>query len=172
MTNKCELCGRPILEQPPSRSSKAPFYDLYQDIICNECYELCYDYDASFETVQELRMTGMCLDAIKGILWERWERELEWPNFWNLEADLLADQQIEANDQAGHILIPETTTQKVRKHIRDALQALRDSCLQGIDGSWEVNDEGFQAMGEGIERVAKLLGIQLDDYKPKQDDEE
>jgi sialic acid synthase SpsE len=60
---------------------------------------------------------------------------------------------------------------RVLKKVREELQATRDSCLDGIDGSWEVNEEGFLAMAQGIEEVAKLLGIQLDDYQPEEDDE-
>lgn len=53
--------------------------------------------------------------------------------------------------------------------IQEELQATRDSCLEGMDGSWEVNDEGLAAMTAGIEKVAGLLGIELDDYQPEEE---
>jgi hypothetical protein len=61
---------------------------------------------------------------------------------------------------------------RVLKKVREELQATRDSCLQGVDGSWEVNNEGLEAIASGIEEVAKLLGIELDDYQPEEEEKE
>jgi len=54
--------------------------------------------------------------------------------------------------------------------IREQLQCLRDSCLQAIDGSWDIRgfeaEEGFEAMADGAETIASLLGLRLADYDP------
>ena len=59
--------------------------------------------------------------------------------------------------------------------IREQLQCLRDSCLQAIDGSWDIRgfeaEEGFEAMADGAERIASLLGLRLADYDPDWNDD-
>ena len=57
-----------------------------------------------------------------------------------------------------------------KSEITGHLQSVRDSCYEGIDGSWEVNAEGFEAMAEAIEKVASLLGITLAEYQPDEDE--
>ena len=79
-----------------------------------------------------------------------------------------------------------TLTDKMVHKLTEELQLLRDSCLNALDGSWDIHapewQEGFESMANGVEALAKLLGLTLDDYDPnwngdydeeeEQDDEE
>jgi hypothetical protein len=60
--------------------------------------------------------------------------------------------------------------------ITHLLQALRDSCLQGEDGSWDCSTdegkEGFQVMAVDCEVIAEELGITLTPYEPDDSDNE
>lgn len=62
---------------------------------------------------------------------------------------------------------------KHTKELIEKLTTLRNSCLEGADGSWdpygrwtEDNEmvEGFEAMAENAERVAELVGVKLPAY--------
>lgn len=50
-----------------------------------------------------------------------------------------------------------------KNQIKDELQTLRNSCMEGHDGTWdsstEEGREGFLAMVDGVNRIAKLLNI-------------
>ena len=63
----------------------------------------------------------------------------------------------------------------LKNEIQEQLQCLRDSCLQAIDGSWDIRgfeaEEGFEAMADGAERIASLLGLRLADYDPDLNDD-
>lgn len=65
---------------------------------------------------------------------------------------------------------------KKKKLIQEHLQALRDSCYQGFDGSWDCSTdegkEGFNAMADSVEEVAKMLEIDLKPYVNNQEQEE
>lgn len=58
--------------------------------------------------------------------------------------------------------------------IKMKLQNLRNSCYEGLDGTWDCStDEGkesFEPMAESCEEIATLLGIQLEDYEPIDDE--
>ena len=57
-----------------------------------------------------------------------------------------------------------TDTMDVQR-IKELLIALRDSCYEGVDGSWDCStDEGkesFIPMADSCEEIASLLGIEL-----------
>ena len=73
----------------------------------------------------------------------------------------------------GHLFgRTEVMKRRIMTQVRDELQAIRDSCLEGMDGSWQVNDEGLEAMAAGIETVAGLLGVELVEYRPEEEKEE
>lgn len=52
------------------------------------------------------------------------------------------------------------------------LQRVRDSCYQALDGSWEINDEGFELMAESCANISTLLGIKLGHYEKEEDGDE
>ncbi len=62
------------------------------------------------------------------------------------------------------------------KKVKAEIQSLRDSCQQAMDGSWDYNSgegsEGFEAMSDGCETLAKMLGIKLDEYVNEDDEED
>lgn len=53
--------------------------------------------------------------------------------------------------------------------LKDRLECLRNSCMEGFDGTWDCSTdegrEGFEPMAEDCEEIAKLLGITLSDYE-------
>lgn len=55
--------------------------------------------------------------------------------------------------------------------VKNLLQALRDSCKEGNDGSWDCSTdegrEGFQIMAVDCEVIAEELGIELAPYEPQ-----
>lgn len=58
---------------------------------------------------------------------------------------------------------------------KDILQAVRDSAIEGFDGSWnaftEEGKDGFDHMATLLEELAEILNIKLDDYKSQKDEE-
>ncbi len=54
------------------------------------------------------------------------------------------------------------------ERITQTLERLRNSCLEGLDGTWDCStDEGreaFQYMAEECEEVARLLDLKLEEY--------
>ena len=58
---------------------------------------------------------------------------------------------------------------------KDILQAVRDSAIEGFDGSWnaftEEGKDGFDHMATLLEELAEILSIKLDDYKTANDEE-
>lgn len=64
---------------------------------------------------------------------------------------------------------PETMDAKTKEKVKDLLTWVRNSCLEGEDGSWDCSTdegkEGFIYMAENCEDIAKLLEIELDPYK-------
>ena len=59
---------------------------------------------------------------------------------------------------------------------KELLQALRNSCYEGLDGTWDCSTddgkEGFDDMALICHKIAEILKIQLDDYEAKQDEDE
>jgi hypothetical protein len=62
---------------------------------------------------------------------------------------------------------------KHTEELTKRLTSLRNSCLEGQDGTWDPIgnwtedspfNEGFGAMAEDAERIAELLGIELPEY--------
>ena len=49
--------------------------------------------------------------------------------------------------------------------IKKLLVNLRNSCLEGLDGTWDCSDdegrESFEPMADNCEEIAKLLNIKL-----------
>jgi hypothetical protein len=49
--------------------------------------------------------------------------------------------------------------------IKKLLVGLRNSCLEGLDGTWDCSTdegrEGFEPMADDCEEIAKLLNIKL-----------
>lgn len=62
-----------------------------------------------------------------------------------------------------------------KQKVKVLLQMLRDSCLQGEDGSWDCSTdegrEGFVPMAEDCEEIAKLLDIELEPYENENDED-
>ncbi len=60
---------------------------------------------------------------------------------------------------------------KKRKLLKQLLNDLRDSCEQGLDGTWDCSTdegkEGFGAMSEACDKIAHLIGVELKPYKTK-----
>lgn len=58
---------------------------------------------------------------------------------------------------------------------KDILQAVRDSAIEGFDGSWnaftEEGKDGFDHMATLLEELAEILNIKLDDYKSAKEEE-
>ena len=54
------------------------------------------------------------------------------------------------------------------QRIKELLISLRDSCYEGVDGSWDCStDEGkesFIPMADSCEEIASLLGIELPEH--------
>jgi len=54
------------------------------------------------------------------------------------------------------------------QRIKELLIALRDSCYEGVDGTWDCStDEGkesFIPMADDCEEIASLLGIELPEH--------
>jgi hypothetical protein len=46
--------------------------------------------------------------------------------------------------------------------VKDRLQTLYNSCCEGLDGTWDCSPDGLEAMAESIEKIAELLGIDLE----------
>lgn len=67
-------------------------------------------------------------------------------------------------------------TKKSMGRAKDILQAVRDSAIEGFDGSWnaftEDGKDGFDHMATLLEELAEILNIKLDDYKSQDDDDE
>jgi hypothetical protein len=61
-----------------------------------------------------------------------------------------------------------------KEKIKELLQLVRDSCLEGEDGTWDCSTEegreGFIYMSDDCEKIAELLGIELEPYQ-KEDEE-
>lgn len=53
--------------------------------------------------------------------------------------------------------------------VKDLLTWVRNSCLEGEDGSWDCSTdegkEGFICMADNCEDIAKELGIELEPYE-------
>jgi hypothetical protein len=68
-----------------------------------------------------------------------------------------------------------TDTMDVQR-IKELLIALRDSCYEGVDGSWDCStDEGkesFIPMADSCEEIASLLEIELPEYVNEDEDED
>jgi hypothetical protein len=61
----------------------------------------------------------------------------------------------------------------LKEEIRYELQCVFNSCREGEYGYWEPNKEGFAAMAEGIESIAKLMGLTLKEmYNPPSEESE
>ena len=48
--------------------------------------------------------------------------------------------------------------------IKKLLVNLRNSCLEGLDGTWDCSDEGresFEPMADSCEEIANILKIKL-----------
>ena len=62
------------------------------------------------------------------------------------------------------------------QRIKELLIALRDSCYEGADGSWDcstdVDKESFILMADDCEEIASLLGIELPEHEEDEEDEE
>jgi hypothetical protein len=58
---------------------------------------------------------------------------------------------------------------EVREKITRRLETLRNSCLEGLDGTWDCSTdegkEGFQAMADSADEIAQMLGIKLPERK-------
>ena len=58
---------------------------------------------------------------------------------------------------------------EVREKITRRLETLRNSCLEGLDGTWDCSTDegkdGFQAMANSVDEVARLLSIKLPERK-------
>jgi hypothetical protein len=54
--------------------------------------------------------------------------------------------------------------------ITHLLNRLRDSCLEGLDGTWDCSTEegreAFQYMSDDCEEIAAFLNIKLEEYQP------
>ena len=48
---------------------------------------------------------------------------------------------------------------KTKEKIRYQLQCLFNSCREGEYGIWEPNKEGFSAMADSVESIAKLMEL-------------
>ena len=63
---------------------------------------------------------------------------------------------------------------KTKQKIKELLQSVRNSCLEGEDGSWDCSTdegkEGFIPMAEDCEEIAKLLDIELEPYENENND--
>lgn len=61
-----------------------------------------------------------------------------------------------------------------KEKIKNLLQALRDSCKEGYDGSWDCSTdegkEGFMIMAVDCEVIAEELGIELEPYENDNDE--
>jgi hypothetical protein len=61
-----------------------------------------------------------------------------------------------------------------KEKIKELLQLVRDSCLEGEDGTWDCSTEegreGFIYMSDDCEKIAELLGIELEPYQKENDD--
>ena len=61
----------------------------------------------------------------------------------------------------------------LKEEIRHELQCVFNSCREGEYGIWEPNSYGFAAMAEGLEEIAKMLGITLKEiYTPPSQEQE
>lgn len=62
------------------------------------------------------------------------------------------------------------------KYLCDLLVALRNSCYEGEDGTWDcTTDEGresFIPMAESCETIARLLKVEMPEYESDQDEED
>ena len=63
------------------------------------------------------------------------------------------------------------------QEVPEILQILRDSCCQGLDGSWDLGHEearqhGFGMLLAAVNRIAAKLGIELYDYEPENDEKD
>lgn len=58
---------------------------------------------------------------------------------------------------------------QTKEKIKDLLTWVRNSCLEGEDGSWDCSTdegkEGFIYMAENCEDIANLLDIKLEPYR-------
>ena len=56
-------------------------------------------------------------------------------------------------------------TRKQKQIISEELETLRNSCLEGLDETWDCSTkegrEGFQPMADSCEKIAAILGIDL-----------
>lgn len=62
-------------------------------------------------------------------------------------------------------------TPKNKKQLKELLEVLRNSCEQGLDGSWDCSTdegrEGFNHMADNCVDIALILGINLKPYSKK-----
>lgn len=58
-----------------------------------------------------------------------------------------------------------------KQKVKDLLTWVRNSCLEGEDGSWDCSTdegkEGFICMADNCEEIANLLKIELEPYTPE-----
>jgi len=68
------------------------------------------------------------------------------------------------------------TEQQKLELIRNELTALRNSCREALDGTWDhttaEGQEAFEPMADSCETIAKLLGIDLPEYEPSEGDDD
>lgn len=60
---------------------------------------------------------------------------------------------------------------KNKKKLKELLETLRNSCEEGLDGTWDCSTaegrEAFTYMADNCVDIALLLGIKLKPYKTK-----
>lgn len=63
---------------------------------------------------------------------------------------------------------------ETKNRVQSIIQAVRDSALEGFDGSWnaftEEGKDGFEHMATLLEELASILKIELKEYSSKNDD--
>lgn len=64
---------------------------------------------------------------------------------------------------------------KTKEKIKDILTTLRNSCREGEDGTWDCSTsegkEGFIYMADDCEKIAQLIGFELEPYPDEEDDD-
>ena len=87
---------------------------------------------------------------------------------------LIASEEDESTDLVHHLVLEweaEEIAGKYRKlrrqvaSIKEELQTLYNSCIEGSTGDWDCSTdegrEGFIAMAEGVEKIAKTLKLKI-----------
>lgn len=68
----------------------------------------------------------------------------------------------------------EELTTKEKERIKHKLEVLRNSCLEGLDGTWDCSTtegkEAFEPMAESCKKIADILGIELNPYESTEDE--